>query len=615
MKLRLSLLLLLPFLGLKAQESHEWETYLNQVMTAEDAASDGWQQTYDLLSDLVQHPININTATREQLEAIPFLSAQQVEELMDYLHHYAPMRSTAELRLMKLLTPAQRELLSYCVYIGERETKRYLHHELTATAKLPLSDGHWFRYQMQYGDRLKVGLVGDADADEPFLRDCNRWGYDYYAPYVQLNHWRRLETLVLGSYKVSMGMGLVMNNSFSLGKIAMLQNLGRSTNTLRAHASRSEYALQGVGATLKLGRGWQATAFVGDVPMDATLNKDGSARTILTTGYHRTDSEISKKHNMHALKTGGTLRYTGHGLHLGLNALYVYLSRPLQPNIQQLYNLYKPQGSRFVNMSMEYGYVNSRWALNGETALDGNGHIATINSASVAMGNGLTLMALQRFYQYRYTSLDAQSYSDGGSVQNESGLYVGATWQTSNQWQLMAYVDWAYHPWVRYRQPAGTYTTDYLLQAMYTTGSWKLSGRFRLKSQHQERRTRLTAEYNSNSGLVMRTQLDGVCMGEKNTETGAMVSESLAYTYQWLRLNAGAGYFRTDSYDTRMFVYENGPLYTYTMQQLYGEGIRYWLMLRAKIGQMMLLTAKMGVNNTFSRPSKTDAQVQLRLKI
>ena len=59
---------------------------MNQVMTAEDAASEGWQQTYDLLSDLVQHPININTATREQLEAIPFLSAQQVEELMTYLH-------------------------------------------------------------------------------------------------------------------------------------------------------------------------------------------------------------------------------------------------------------------------------------------------------------------------------------------------------------------------------------------------------------------------------------------------------------------------------------------------------------------------------------------------
>ena len=236
---------------------------MNQVMTAEDAASEGWQQTYDLLSDLVQHPININTATREQLEAIPFLSAQQVEELMAYLYRYAPMHSTAELRMMTLLTPAQRELLSYCVYTGESKPKRYLHHELTATAKLPLSNGHWFRYQLQYGDRLKAGLVGDLDADEPFMKGPNRWGYDYYAPYVQLNHWGRIETLVLGSYRVSMGMGLVMNNSFSLGKIAMLQNLGRSTNTLRAHASRTENALQGAGITLKLGRGWQTTAFVG----------------------------------------------------------------------------------------------------------------------------------------------------------------------------------------------------------------------------------------------------------------------------------------------------------------------------------------------------------------
>lgn len=615
MKLRLSLLLLLPFLGVKAQESHGWETYLNQVMTVEDAASEGWQQTYDLLSDLVQHPININTATREQLEAIPFLSAQQVEELMAYLYRYAPMQSTAELRMMTLLTPAQRELLSYCVYTGESKPKRYLHHELTATAKLPLSNGHWFRYQLQYGDRLKAGLVGDLDADEPFMKGPNRWGYDYYAPYVQLNHWGRIETLVLGSYRVSMGMGLVMNNSFSLGKIAMLQNLGRSTNTLRAHASRTENALQGAGITLKLGRGWQTTAFVGYVPMDATLNKDGSARTILTTGYHRTEAEIAKKHNLHALKTGGSVRYTGHGLHIGLNGLYVHLDRPLQPNTKQLYNLYKPQGSSFVNMSTDYGYANSKWSLNGETAVDGNGHIATINSVSVAMGSNLTLMALQRYYQYRYTSLDAQSYSDGGSVQNESGVYVGASWQPSSKWQVAAYVDWAYFPWVRYRQQAGAYTMDYLLQTTYTGSRWKLSGRYRLKAKQQEHRTRLAAEYNWDCGLGVRTQLDGNYGADGGTETGAMLSESMAYTYKWLRLNAGAGYYHTDGYNSRLYVYENGPLYTYAMQQLYGEGVRYWLMLRANAGKHLLLTAKMGVNNNFERESKTDMMLQLRLKI
>ena len=94
-----------------------------------------------------------------------------------------------------------------------------------------------------------------------------------------------------------------------------------------------------------------------------------------------------------------------------------------------------------------------------------------------------------------------------------------------------------------------------------------------------------------------------------------MLSESMAYTYNWLRLNAGAGYYHTDGYNSRLYVYENGPLYTYAMQQLYGEGVRYWLMLRANAGKHLLLTAKMGVNNNFERESKTDMMLQLRLKI
>ena len=266
-------------------------------------------------------------------------------------------------------------------------------------------------------------------------------------------------------------------------------------------------------------------------------------------------------------------------------------------------------------MSTDYGYDNRRWALNGETAVDGYGHIATINSVSVAVESNLTLMAVQRYYQYRYTSLDAQSYSDGGSVQNESGVYVGATWLPSTKWQVSAYADWAYFPWVRYRQPAGTYTMDYLLQTTYTSSHWKLSGRYRLKAKQQEHRTRMTTEYNWDFGLGLRTQLDGYYGAAEGTEMGAMLSESIAYAYKWLRLNAGAGYYHTDSYNSRLFVYENGPLYTYAMQQLYGEGIRYWLMLRINAGKSVLLTAKMGVNNNFERASKTDMMVQLRLKI
>ena len=106
-----------------------------------------------------------------------------------------------------------------------------------------------------------------------------------------------------------------------------------------------------------------------------------------------------------------------------------------------------------------------------------------------------------------------------------------------------------------------------------------------------------------------------------------MVSGSLSFTRKWLRLNGGLGYFHTDSYDSRLYLYESGPLYTYSMAQFYGEGIRYWLMLRAGLGRGLMLAAKIGVTDYFDRSSTgsgyqqvegsslTDLDLQVRIKI
>lgn len=627
-------------LGLQAQEQHCWEQYLNQVMNAEDMASEQWQENYDLLCELEQNPININKTTREELEQIPFLSTQQVEALMEYLYRYDSMKSLAELQMIKEIGPQVRKLLECFVYVGdEPKQKTRFRHELVANGRVPFyerkgdKDGylgdryrHWLRYQVERGDNMKLGIVASKDAGEPFFTNENKYGYDYYSPYLQLKKMGHLETLVLGNFRTSMGMGMVMNNSFGLGKIAVLQNLGRNATGLRTHSSRSEGYLQGVGATINYGRGIRTTVFVSYAPIDATLNNDGSARTILTSGYHRTETEMEKKHNMHVLKTGGTLRYDVGRMHIALNALYNHLDRELRPNKKQMYNYYKPEGINFMNASIDYGYRGRRWALNGETATDDKGHIATINTISVSTNNNINIMVLQRFYAYQYASLDAQSYSDGGKIQNESGIYVGLSWQPSSTWQLTAYTDYAYHPWPMYRESTASHSVDNMIQCVHTTEKWKLMGRYRLKIKEQEHRTRISIEYSS-SQFSARTQFDGGYCTAQKSEFGAMISENVAYTHDWLRLNAGVGYFDTDSSNSRVYLYENGPLYTYSMQQFYGEGIRYWMMLRASIGRKLTFTAKIGVTDYFDRvkissdnqqidqSSQTDLDIQVRWRI
>lgn len=621
MKAQIVTILLGISLGMSAQD----DRYMNEVMTQEEAASETWEDTYEQLCELEQHPLDINAATREQLEALPFLTSQQVEEMVEYRDRYGALKSLSELLMIRSLDYTQRRMLSHFVYVGQEQERgfpsmgeiaRYGHHELIATARIPFYElkdeakylgypyRHWLRYQFTYGDDVKLGLVGAQDAGEPFFANRNKWGYDYYAFYLQLRHLGRLESLCLGHYRVSMGMGLVMNSDFTLGKVAMLQNMGRSATGIRAHSSRSNTGLLGVAGTLDLGQGFHLMAFASYRPTDATLNKDSTVSTILTTSYHRTETEMGKKNNLNVLKTGGSLRYVRHGIHLGLNALYVHLDRALKPNTSPLYRRHYPRGRDFFNASLDYGYANHRFSLNGETALDKKGHLATINSASLRLGDALSVMALQRFYSYRYTSLDAQSYSDGGKVQNESGVYLGLSWQPLSTFRLVAYTDYAYFAWARYQVPRSSHSWDHLLQVTWQPRRWTLGARYRL--HNEQHRARLSADYTDDSGFSCRTQIDG---GYGEGEWGAMLSESLSYTYRWLRLNAGGGYFHTDSYKSRIYLYERGPLYTYSMMQFYGEGARYWLMARAQIGANLALTAKAGVTK-----KQTDLDLQVRWK-
>jgi hypothetical protein len=135
---------------------------------------------------------------------------------------------------------------------------------------------------------------------------------------------------------------------------------------------------------------------------------------------------------------------------------------------------------------------------------------------------------------------------------------------------------------------------------------------------------RASADYAVKQGLGGRLQADGY---QSNGDKGLMVSGSMSLTHKWLRLNGGVGYFHTDNYDSRLYLYEQGPLYTYSMTQFYGEGIRYWLMVRANIRKKLMFTLKGGVTNYFDRntigsgyqqvdkSSLTDIDVQVRCKL
>ncbi len=629
-----------------------WQQYLDELSETEDFEGQSWEAYEDVLTEYAEHPININTATTEDLQRLPFLSAQQIEDIEAYIYRYGAMKSLGELAMIPRVSWYQRQLLAYFVYAGEvkksqyptlRQITQYGKHEAIATVKIPFyerrgdADGsylgsrykHWMRYQFKYGDYVKAGVLGSKDAGEPFFTKGNGQGYDFYSFYLQIRKCGKLKNLTLGRYRLHEGMGLILNNDFSFGKLSALSALGRNSNTIRVHSSR--YAanyLQGGAATLSLTRHLDLTAFVSYRTIDATV-QDGGIRTILTTGLHRTATEMAKKDIASTFLAGGNLSMHAGGWHVGTTAFYNSYSLPLTPNTTQLYKRYAPAGSHFWNASIDYGYVSSRLVLQGETATGTCGALATVNALSYALSTHLSLLALQRFYPYRYYSPYANAFSEGSDTQDESGIYVGANWLPGDRWNITLYSDFAYFAWPKYGTTGSTQSWDNLLNVTYRFSQKWTSGmrlRYKDKQNTQTMRGRLYATYTDDS-WSSKTQWDMTRVKSATPSTGWMASQLVTFRHRWLRANASLAYFHTDGYASRIYAYEPGMLYAMSFASYYGEGIRYALALHADIGKHLQLTGKIGTTDYFDRSrissglqeisqsSQTELEVQIKWKM
>ena len=647
MAYRVSILLFLLVFFFMKTTAQTWQEVYEEVMDigeTDDEAGEALLDSYELLEQLASQPLDLNQATRDDLEQLPFLSAQQVMDIQEYLYRYGPMRSLGELRMIRSLDYQQIKLLPFFVFVSDNDSTpvdshlSFLtpKHTLSATLRVPFyrREGdrngylgyryrHTLRYELTVGKQWRAGLVGAQDAGEPFFANDNRWGYDAYSYYVQLKNTGRIANLIVGKYRVSAGMGLALGQSFQLGKLATLQNNGRSMNTLKPHTSRSvaDY-LQGAAATVTLLRrsGHQAnvpelslSAFASYRPVDATLNADSAAQTIVTNGYHRTPTEMAKKNNTHQTDAGAHLTFHCGAVRLGATTVYTQLDRHLEPQRETLYRRYFAHGQHFINTSIDYAYTHHRFALSGETAIDAHGHLATANTASLRATDRLTLMFLQRFYSYRYTTLHGHSFGQGGSrVQNESGIFLGITWNPLRHLQLQGYADYAHHPWAQYQVSQTSDDVDLLLQTTWRQGHWTLTARHQSRlrkkdndekpalTHNDDHRQRLAVTW-QNGPWALKTQADMTHHVGQYTDGGWLLSQQVSYGESWLTLSAMAAYFDTDSYQSRIYAYERQLQHEISFPTYYGEGIRLALMARADLSSQLRLSARLGYTDYFDR--------------
>ena len=317
----------------------EWEEQIG-----EKANLSSWEELYENLSELAEHPFNINTVTKEELEQLPFLSDKMVENILYYVYKYGPLVSLNELWGVEGMDKQTQTFLKDFVYVGNSVEKRAFSwknlwkynkqevwmrtdiplNEKAGYADIPLGEEEKFaskryygdpyylnlRYKFQFQQKVYVSLAAEKDAGEPFFSLYNRKGFDFYNASVQLNDFGKLHTLVLGNYKASFGYGLVMNMGFSMGKYTSFSTLNRAGKGLSKYTSMNETNyLQGAGASWKWKNRWLLTGFVSFRNQDATVDNE-CITTLKTDGYHRLKKDMEKKNTVFNTLVGSNLTYT-----------------------------------------------------------------------------------------------------------------------------------------------------------------------------------------------------------------------------------------------------------------------------------------------------------------
>lgn len=624
---------LLPFLlflffspiGLVAQE--DWEQLYERLLedADEEEEASALEHLYETLHDLYLHPLNLNTATQEQLERLPFLSALQARQILSYIQAYGSMETVGELMLVEGIGYDTRQLLRHfvCVEKVEKDTvqawqwKRlweHGRHEAVASMEIPFYEKagygdfsestlkrypnrrylggmlhHSLRYNFRYTDKVQAGFVLEQDAGEPFFSHGTRT-YDYHSVYLLLGNIGCLKSLAVGNYRLRFGQGLVMNTDFSLGKTAVLSSLGWGGRGIKKHSSVSEYnAFRGVAATCQLGK-MEATAFFSSHKQDANLDDNLLITSLKTDGKHRTPLEYSKRGNVANTLYGGNLSYRSGAFNIGLTAVYNSFNTLLNP-AAQAYRRYYPRGKHFFTMGTDYMYNSYKLNFSGETAFSGNGGWATLNRVQLRAWDDWFFTLVQRYYARDYWALYANSFSENGDIRNECGLYVGVEGIPRQRWHLSGYMDFVCFPWLKYQVSASSFSGEAMVQAAYShNAQHKSTLRYRLKMRECDyesgsgkkclvtyltHRIRYQHTYSPDRRLQLTALVDYNCSQKlKSFKQGVMLTGRLAWqpSESPISLYSNVCYFYTDDYDTRISTYERGLLYRYSYQFLHGHG-------------------------------------------
>jgi hypothetical protein len=632
-----------------------------------------YSEIAERLNHYKRSPLNINLASKEQLQELFFISPVQIKSIINHREENGLYLDILELQsvhaldiqtirwlmnFIVVLPPGELEFTSFKKLLMKAEHEvmfrigQVLEKQSGFSSSSLIDDGSYLgsamriftRYRYNYSNVLFASLNMEKDAGEPFLIGKGGRGFDFYSANISYRGNGIIKKLIAGDYALQFGQGLSMWAGAGFGKGANLSTIAKQDVGLRPYSSVNESLfMRGIAGTIRL-KAISFTPFYSGRRIDAGMAESGlEVSTMQVSGLHRSRAEILIKNALSQRVYGANAQYNSEDLNAGITAYRTRFSIPFSEG-KSLYQKYNFKGTILDNISMNYSYTFRNSYFFGEAAHSLNSGFAVLNGFLSSIAAPVSLVMLYRNYEKNFHSFFNQGFAEASNAVNERGFYSGLAIKFNRQLEFYTYSDFFRFPWLKFRVDGPSSGYELFGQITYTPGKLlKLIGRFRQQISEentadsatgldivdkQDLRVELTYKISDDFTIRNRAVIVRYRKGNLDPEFGFLTFQDIIYDPMGSKIsgNLRCAFFETSGFNTRIYSYENDVLYSYSVPAYQGKGVRFYINCRYTISRRTDLWLRYALSSYTNQETigsggdlingnkRTDIRMQLRFK-
>jgi hypothetical protein len=600
------------------------------------------------LLDLTQNPVKINSADESEIARIFFLTEFQVKVLCDYVRTTASIVTPYEIAYLPGFDNATAMMVKpFIVFdvvdnfrsgtndinqtlmtnVTYRNDSYSTHPDLTSLKLLT-------KYKLAAG-RITAGITGEKDAGEKSFFSSRKTP-DFLSAYCTYQGNGLIRRVIIGDYSVHFGQGTNINSGFSSGLSLTSSEFMAGKNEIKQYSSTDENNFfRGAAAGFNL-KFIDIFMFYSHNRIDASLNfnEDSvavSVKSIYKSGLHDTTPDIFKKDVLTEISTGANISLNMNNLRVGLTWSENRFSLPFFNESRELKDLNQFTGNKNSLWSGDYKWLYKNIILFGEYTLNQNKGSGFLQGIKLKPDNRLAINLLFRHYDKRFHTLHGNAPGSGSLTNDETGIMANFIYEAGKKIFISAGADFQNFTWLKYKCDAPSWGRKYEFKAgFYPSDNFAIETYYNYRDQMINTgasiRINKPSIINSRSIKTIINYLPGeyIDLGTRieykvlspTEKTGVVLLQDINFSFRrapvriWLRWC----FFDTDDYDSRIYVYENDLVNSFSIPALYDEGSRSYIMIALKILKKAELRLKYGISTTTGDQGKISDREEIKFQ-